>query len=153
MDSAVREISSSAPAQTLVEPRVKPPKAIATPTIACRRVPLASVARFILSLIIFIALPDSCVQPSPHHNIARKYIQHNMQTSLLRRYFGIAEHLVELGTHQEFTTQNNCIDLLRIRDVGQRISGEQNEISRVAGLDTPPSDNCRAVRHFGNTSH
>src|SRR5580700_1990894 len=104
MDSAVREISSSAPAQTLVEPRVRPPNANATPTIACRRVPLASAARFILSLIIFIALPDSCVRPSPHNNIARKYVQHNMRTSLLRRYSGIAEHLVELCTVQEFTT-------------------------------------------------
>src|SRR5260370_36070137 len=55
MASAVREISSSAPAQALVEPRAKPPNAIAAPTIACRRVvPLVSADSFVLSLIIVL---------------------------------------------------------------------------------------------------
>src|ERR1035438_843040 len=57
MDSAVREISSSAPAQALVEPKASPPNAIATPAITCRRVgPLASASRVVLSLIIVIVI-------------------------------------------------------------------------------------------------
>src|SRR6266849_5932673 len=53
MDSAVREISSSAPAQASVETRANPPNAMAPRTIACRRVgALASASRFVLSLIV-----------------------------------------------------------------------------------------------------
>src|SRR6266849_1443593 len=78
MDSAVREISSSAPAQTSVEPRASPPNAIATPAIACRRVgPLASPSRFVLSLII-IVLPNSCVHLPSHNSTTRKYVQDNI---------------------------------------------------------------------------
>src|SRR5713101_2693679 len=80
MDSAVREISSSAPAQASVEPRASPPNAIATPAIACRRVgPLASASRFVLSLIIIIiVLPNSCVHLPSHNSTTRKYVQDNI---------------------------------------------------------------------------
>src|SRR5713101_7241226 len=80
MDSAVREISSSAPAQASVEPRASPPNAIATPAIACRRVgPLASASRFVLSLIIIIiVLPNSCVHLHSHNSTTRKYVQDNI---------------------------------------------------------------------------
>src|SRR6267378_2446629 len=77
MDSAVREIPSSAPAQTSVEPRASPPNEIATPAINCRRVgSVASAARLFLSLII--VLPGFCFQPSPHESTARKYVQDNI---------------------------------------------------------------------------
>src|SRR2546430_14882930 len=77
MDSAVREIPSSAPAQASVAPRASPPNEIATPAINCRRVgPVASAARLFLSLII--VLPSFCFQPSPHESTARKYVQDNI---------------------------------------------------------------------------
>src|SRR6267143_3537071 len=77
MDSAVREIPSSAPAQASVEPRASPPNEIATPAINCRRVgPVASAARLFLSLII--VLPGFCFQLSPHESTARKYVQANI---------------------------------------------------------------------------
>src|SRR6266478_191694 len=82
MDSAVREISSSAPAQALIDARVKPPNAIATPTIACRRVgPLVGAAKLFLLLIIVLPIP--CFRLPPQKNTPRKYVQDNI--SLGRR--------------------------------------------------------------------
>src|SRR6266700_8039491 len=61
MDSAVREISSSAPAQASLEPSVRPPNASATPVINCLRVGVLPCAlEFFLSLII--SPPLFCVQ-------------------------------------------------------------------------------------------
>src|SRR6266567_3219266 len=61
MDSAVREISSSAPAQASLEPSVRPPNASATLVINCLRVGVLPCAlEFFLSLII--SPPLFCVQ-------------------------------------------------------------------------------------------
>src|SRR6266550_1675267 len=77
MDSAVREIPSSAPAQAPVEPRASRTNEIANPAINCRReCPVASAAR--LFLLLIIVLPGFCVQPSPHKSTARKYVQDNI---------------------------------------------------------------------------
>src|SRR5882724_4676237 len=57
MDSAVRETSSSAPAQARVEPKAKTPAAAATPVITCRRVgKFIRAIKFVLSLIFVLHL-------------------------------------------------------------------------------------------------
>src|SRR5260370_12577215 len=57
MDCAVRETSSSAPAEAPVEPKAKPPAAAATPVITCRRVGKFIMAiKFVLSLIFVLHL-------------------------------------------------------------------------------------------------
>src|SRR5258708_40223797 len=57
MDSAVRETSSSAPAQARVEPKTAPPNAITPPEIICRRVGKFIMAiKFVLSLIFVLQL-------------------------------------------------------------------------------------------------
>src|ERR1700735_5192234 len=82
MDPTVLETPTPPPAQALAEPRARPPNAIATPTIACRRVgPLVSDAGLFLSFII--VLPNSCIQQSRHKSTVRKYDQDNI--SLGRR--------------------------------------------------------------------
>src|SRR6266567_6160986 len=92
MDSAVRDISSTAPAQACVESKARPPNAIATPTIACRRVDsLASAAKLFLSLI----LKSSPVlrSPSPHKSIDQKYVQDNIFCRLANALRGILKPL------------------------------------------------------------
>src|ERR1700674_1174970 len=77
MDSAVREISSSAPAEASVEPMASPQNATATPAINCRRVGrFTSTLEFFFSLIIVLQI--FCVQPSSHKSTARKYVQDNL---------------------------------------------------------------------------
>src|SRR6266436_5155722 len=57
MDSAVRETSSSTPAQARVAPKAAPPNAIITPEIICRRVGKFIMAiKFVLSLIFVLQL-------------------------------------------------------------------------------------------------
>src|SRR5260370_29573890 len=57
MDSAVRETSSSAPAQVPVEPKAKTPAAAATPVITCRRVGKFIIdIKFVLPLIFVLHL-------------------------------------------------------------------------------------------------
>jgi len=57
MDSALREISSSAPAQTPLEPKAAPPNAITTLEINCRRVGKFIIAiKLVLSLILVLHL-------------------------------------------------------------------------------------------------
>src|SRR5260370_35824995 len=57
MDCAVRETSSSAPAEAPVEPKAKPPAAAATPVITCPRIGKIIMAiKFVLSLIFVLHL-------------------------------------------------------------------------------------------------
>src|SRR4029077_7812741 len=58
-------MSSAAPAHAGLEATDKPPNAIATPTIACRRVgSLVSAAKLVRLFIV--VLPHSCFEPPPH---------------------------------------------------------------------------------------
>src|ERR1035438_9096865 len=89
MASALREISSSDAAEALIEPRASPPNAIATPTIAWRRVgPLARASRFVISLIMNRCLPNFCVQTSSasEHRAAVKKDIINSARKLFNRH-------------------------------------------------------------------
>src|SRR6266568_676103 len=89
MDSAVREISSSAPAQASLEPSVRPPNANAIPAINCLRVGVLPSA-FESFLSLFINPPQFLRVTATHQTTRSKYVQDNLfleMEALFKAYF------------------------------------------------------------------
>jgi hypothetical protein len=86
MDSAVREISSSARAHDFVETTASPPNAIATPTIACRRVgPWVGARLFVLLTLVLQILDFSVARMrTPIDNVFNKNIPADAQEGKVR---------------------------------------------------------------------